>query len=117
MADSRPNQDSMSWVTVTFVNSLCIALKEGPPALLVVSRMPFVHRRRRRTENSLTHLWRGEESWHGAAMPGCGCPNDERASGNERADEAADDDDEYEYEPLSVCATSIQAFLGVPCIA
>ena len=108
----------MSWVTVTFENSLCIALKEGSPALLVVSRMPFVHRRRRRTENSLTHLWRGEESWHGAAMPGCGCPNDERASGNERADEAAaDDDDEYEYEPLSVCATSIQAFLGVPCIA
>ena len=50
----------------------------------------------------------------GAAMPGCGCPNDERASGNERADEAAADDDEYEYEPLSVCARSGQTFLAVP---
>ena len=71
-------------------------------ALLVFLRLCFIHQRRRRTENSLTHLWRGEESWHG-----CGCPNDERASGNERADEAADDDGEYEYEPRCQSALEV----------
>ena len=40
---------------------------------------------------------------HGGCLPGS---DGERASGNERADEAAADDDEYEYEPLSVCARS-----------
>ena len=48
---------------------------------------------------------------HGGCLPGS---DGERASGNERADEAAADDDEYEYEPLSVCARSGQTFLAVP---